>query len=166
MIRSAMGISFEESYAEIDGLWERTHAARRSDDHEAALESLGELLDHPCAHHQVVEHEVLDEMHSVLRELGRFDEAIDAKRAAIAAGYRSSPDPEADIAECLIESGRRAEGDSLFAVCATGLPTTRGSTTRPASPIAGSTTAKRSGGCSTESRWRSQRVIMTRSSDS
>jgi hypothetical protein len=74
------------------------------------------LLDHPCAHHQVVEHEVLDEIHVMLRELGRFDEAIDAKRAAIAAGYRSTPDPEADIAECLIESGNRAEGDALFAV--------------------------------------------------
>ena len=116
MIASAMDISFEESYAEIDGLWERSYAARRSDDHEAALEALRELLDHPCAHHRVVAHEVLDEMFVVLREVGRFDGAIDAKRAAIAAGYCSSPDPEADIAECMIESGRRAEGDSLFAV--------------------------------------------------
>lgn len=116
MILSAMGISFEESYEQIDALWERTYAARRSDDREAALEALRELLDHPCAHHRVIAHEVHDEMFMVLRELGRFDEAIDAKRAAIAAGYRSSPDPEADIAECLIESGRRAEGDALFAV--------------------------------------------------
>lgn len=111
-----MGISCEESYAEIEGLWERSRAARRSDDREIALEALQALLDHRCAGHRVVEHEVLDEMFVVLRELGRFDEAIDARRAAIAVGYRSSPDPEADIAECSIESGRRAEGDALFAV--------------------------------------------------
>jgi hypothetical protein len=80
------------------------------------VEALRSLLDHPCAHHQVVEHEVLDETFVVLRELGRFDEAIDARRAAIAAGYRSTPDPEADIAECSIESGNRAEADALFAV--------------------------------------------------
>lgn len=110
-----MSISLEESYTQIDRLWERAHAARRSGDREAALEALRSLLDHPCAHHQVVEHEALDEIYNVLRELGRFDKAIDAKRAAIAAGYRSSPDPEADIAECLIESGNRAEGDALFA---------------------------------------------------
>ena len=39
-------------------------------------------------------------------ELGRFDEAIEAKRAAIDAGLRSSPHPEASIAECLVEAGR------------------------------------------------------------
>lgn len=115
MIEVVMAISLEESYAEIDRLWARARAARRSGDREAALEALRSLLDHPCAHHQVVDDEVLDEMHSVLRELGRFDEAIEAKRAAIAAGYRSSPDPEADIAECLIASGHRAEADELYA---------------------------------------------------
>jgi hypothetical protein len=48
-------------------------------------------------------------------EQGRWDEAIAAKREAIAAGYRSEPDPEADIAECLVLAGRRAEADALFA---------------------------------------------------
>jgi tetratricopeptide (TPR) repeat protein len=116
MIGVVMVISLEESQAQIDRLWERARTARRSGDLEAALEALRTLLDHPCAHHQVVEHEVLDETYVVLRELGRLDEAIDAKRRAIAAGYRSTPDPEADIAECLIESGNRAEGDALFEV--------------------------------------------------
>lgn len=116
MIGVDVVISLEESYAQIDRRWERARAARRSGDREGALEALRSLLDHPCAHHQVVEHEVLDEIFIVLRELGRFDEAIDAKRVAIAAGYRSTPDPEADIAECLIESGKRAEGDALYAV--------------------------------------------------
>lgn len=111
-----MATSLEESYAEFDRLWARARAERQSGDREAALTALKSLLDHPCAHHQVVGYEVLDEMHSVLREMGRFDEAIEVKRAAIAAGYRSSPDPEADIAECLVVSGRRADGDALFAV--------------------------------------------------
>jgi tetratricopeptide (TPR) repeat protein len=116
MIDVVMVVSLDESQQQIDRLWDRARAARRSGDRKAALEALRSLLDHPCAHHQVVGHEVLDEVFIVLRELGRFDEAIDAKRAAIAAGYRSSPDPEADIAECLIDSGNRAEGDALFAV--------------------------------------------------
>lgn len=115
MIVTVMVISLDESRRQIDRLWDRAGAARRSDDRDAALVALRSLLDHPCAHHQVVEHDVLDEIFIVLREVGRFDEAIAAKRAAIAAGYRSSPDPEADIAECLIESGNRDAGDALFA---------------------------------------------------
>jgi hypothetical protein len=47
--------------------------------------------------------------------VGRYDEAIAAKREASAAGYRSVPDPEADIAECLLAAGRREEADALFA---------------------------------------------------
>lgn len=58
---------------------------------------------------------MLGELHRALRRLGRYDEAIDANRHAIEAGYRSSPDPEADIAECLLEAGRRTEADALFA---------------------------------------------------
>lgn len=38
----------------------------------------------------MITHEVLDEIHRVLRELGRFDEAIQAKREAITAGYHDS----------------------------------------------------------------------------
>ncbi len=108
-------IGLERSDGEIDALQRRADAARRSGDAAGALDALQSLLDHPCAHHQILEYEVRDEMHSVLRESGRFDEAIEAKRAAIDAGYRSSPDPEADIAGCLLASGRRAEADELYA---------------------------------------------------
>jgi tetratricopeptide (TPR) repeat protein len=108
-------ITFDESHREIKALWEQAQTLRRAGEREDALGVYEELLAHPCAHHRVIEHDVLDEMHQVLRQLGRFDEAIQAKRDAIAAGYRSSPDPEADIAEALVEAGRRDEADGLFA---------------------------------------------------
>ena len=108
-------ITFDESYREIQALWEQAQTLRRAGDREAALRVYEELLAHPCAHHRVTEYDVLDETHQVLRQLGRFDEAIQAKRDAIAAGYRSSPDPEADIAEALVEAGRREEADALYA---------------------------------------------------
>ncbi|MEQ8717368.1 MAG: SEC-C metal-binding domain-containing protein [Acidimicrobiales bacterium] len=108
-------ITFEQSGQQARELSDRVDAARNAGDSEAELDAHWALLEHPCAHHQIVEHEVLDEVHQVLRRLGRFDEAIQAKREAIDAGYRSSPDPEADIAECLVEAGRRDEADALFA---------------------------------------------------
>jgi tetratricopeptide (TPR) repeat protein len=72
------------------------------------------VLAHPCAHHQVATYEILDEIHRAYREAGRYDDAIAAKREAIAAGFRSVPDPEADIAECLLDAGRIEEADELF----------------------------------------------------
>lgn len=108
-------ITYERSGEQISRLWDRVHAARNAHDAEAELDSYRELLEHPCARHQIVDYEVLDEVQRVLRRLGRYEEAIEAKRQAIEAGYRSSPDPEADIAECLVEAGRRAEADALFA---------------------------------------------------
>lgn len=108
-------ITYEQSSEQIRELWDRVDAAREARDGAAELDGYRALLDHPCAHHQVVNHEVLDEIHQVLRRLDRYDEAIQAKREAIDAGYQSTPDPEADIAECLVEAGRRAEADALFA---------------------------------------------------
>lgn len=108
-------IDVEESDEEIRVLWGRVEAARDARDAHAELDACWALLEHPCAHHQVVEHEVLDDVFQVLRRMRRFDEAIQAKREAIDAGFRSNPDPEADIAECLVEAGRREEADALFA---------------------------------------------------
>jgi tetratricopeptide (TPR) repeat protein len=108
-------ITVEESWRQIRALTDRAeHAAddRRWID---AVERWRDVLAHPCAHHQVVAYEILDEIHQAWREAGRYDDAIAAKREAIAAGYRSVPDPEADIAECLLAAGRREEADALFA---------------------------------------------------
>jgi len=108
-------ITNRQSGEEISELRARVGAARTLRDDEAELDGCRALLDHPCSHHQVVRHEVLDDIFQILRRLGRYDEAIAAKRAAVEAGYRSTPDPEADIAETLVEAGRITEADELFA---------------------------------------------------
>ena len=111
----ASRITVEQSGEGLRGLWDRVEAARAAGDDVAELDACWALLEHPCAPHQVVEHEVLDEIHHALRRLGRCDEAIQAKREANDADYRSNPDPEADIAECLVDAGRREEAGALFA---------------------------------------------------
>lgn len=108
-------ISDKDSRQQVEALWDRAEAARKTFDRQGALDAYWALLEHPCAHHRVTDYEVLDEIHRVLSELDRFDEAIEAKREAIAAGCRSSPDPEADIAEILVKAGRRAQADALYA---------------------------------------------------
>ena len=108
-------ITVDESWRQIRALVDRaeqTAGERRWTD---AVERLRAVLAHPCAHHQVVAYEVLDEIHQTWRQACRYDDAIAAKREAIEAGYRSVPDPEADIAECLLAAGRREEADALFA---------------------------------------------------
>lgn len=100
---------------QVNELSRRAEQLSRAGEWQAAVDGWRAVMDHPCAHHQVVDHEVMEEIHQALRQAGRWDEAIAAKRAAVAAGYRSTPDPEADIAECLVLAGRRQEADALFA---------------------------------------------------
>jgi tetratricopeptide (TPR) repeat protein len=108
-------ITVEESWRQIQALIGRAEGAADERRWADAVEYWHQVLGHPCAHHQVMPDEVLDEVHQIWRRAGRYDEAIAAKREAIAAGYRSAPDPEADIAECLLAAGRRDEADALFA---------------------------------------------------
>ncbi len=108
-------IPFDESLRQVNELVRRAEQARKAGEWQEAVDGWRAVLAHPCAHHQVVDYEVMEELHQVLRQASRWDEAIAAKRAAIAAGYRSTPDPEADIAECLLSAGRRNEADALFA---------------------------------------------------
>ena len=108
-------ISFAESSRQIEELIKVAEAAARTDRSTGAVAAWRRVLDHPCAHHQVTDYEIVDEIHQLLRAAGRYEEAIEAKQVAIAAGYRSEPDPEADIAECLLAAGRRGEADRLYA---------------------------------------------------
>ena len=108
-------ITVEESWRQIRTLTDRAEQAMADGRPDDAVERWQAVLAHPCAHHQVVAHEILDEIHRAYREAGHYEDAIAAKREAIAAGYRSVPDPEADIAECLLDAGQIDEAVALFA---------------------------------------------------
>lgn len=96
-------------------LIDRVDGVDRSD-HAARVAVLTELVAHPGAGDGLVDVAgVFDEICQHQRALGRFNEAITAKRAAITAGYRSTPDPHADIAEMFVAQGRLDEAASLFA---------------------------------------------------
>lgn len=98
--------------AELRVAAEHADAAR---DPEAQAAALQAMLDFPCAPHHFYLPEVWEDLGHALRSLGRFEDAIEARRSAIAAGYQSDPDPEAEIAELLLELGRREEADHLYA---------------------------------------------------
>jgi hypothetical protein len=101
--------------ATLDDLVARAETAGSAGEWDEALAAWRAILTHPDAEDSLLEYEILDEIHQLLRRAGRHEEAIAAKREAIAAGYRSTPDPEADIAEILVEAGRREEADALYA---------------------------------------------------
>ena len=108
-------ITYEESLRQTNQLARRAGEAGKAGDFAEAISIWHELLAHPCAHHQVVAYEVWDDIHQLCRRAGDYDAAIDAKRTAIELGYRSDPDPEADIAECHLDAGRRADAGRIFA---------------------------------------------------
>lgn len=108
-------ININESDRQIRAISERVREAEKAKDWGAAIAGLHELLDHPCAHHQVAAYEVWDNIHELHKCAGDYDAAIAAKHEAVQAGYRSVPHPDADIAECHLLAGRRSEADALFA---------------------------------------------------
>jgi tetratricopeptide (TPR) repeat protein len=108
-------ITLEESWRQIRTLTDRAEQAMADGRPDEAVARWQAVLAHPCAHHQVAAYEILDDIHRAFREAGHYEDAISAKREAIADGYRSVPDPEADIAECLLDAGEIEEADALFA---------------------------------------------------
>jgi hypothetical protein len=53
-------ISFKESDRQIRAINDRVREAKKAKDWGAVIASLHELLDHPCAHHQVAAYEDRD----------------------------------------------------------------------------------------------------------
>jgi hypothetical protein len=82
------------SWREIRALIDRAEQAVEERRWEEAVDRWRAVLGHPCAHHQIAMYEILDEIHGTWRRAGRYEDAIAAKRKAIAAGYRSVPDPK------------------------------------------------------------------------
>lgn len=115
--READGVpvfSRDQAMAECDELVQRAVDARAAKDKDAEVDALLACIAHPCAAHELQLTELWSELAGAYRSQGRSDEAIDAWEQAIAAGYRSVPHPRADIAELLLDAGRRAEADALF----------------------------------------------------
>ena len=108
-------ISFIESQRQTQAINDRVRDHEEAKDWDAAIATLHELLDHPCAAHQVASYETWEDIHQLYRRVGDYDAAISAKQQAVRVGYRSEPHPDADIAECHLLAGRRAEADALFA---------------------------------------------------
>lgn len=124
-------ITVEESQRQIGVLARRAEQAVEARRWDEAVERWQEVLAHPCAHHQVIDYEIFDKIYEVVRLAGSYDDAIAAKREAIAAGYRSVPDPEADIAECLLAAAAGTRPTRCSPSCVSAIPTTCGCTTPP-----------------------------------
>jgi tetratricopeptide (TPR) repeat protein len=58
----------------------------------------------------------LDELAETYSELGRVDDALETMHAAIAAGFRSTPDPRCRLAEFQLRAGRAEPAHDLYAV--------------------------------------------------
>jgi tetratricopeptide (TPR) repeat protein len=108
-------ITVEESWRQVRTLVDQAEQVMADGRPDEAVDRWRAVLAHPCAHHQLAAYEILDEIHRAYREAGHYEDAIAAKREAIEAGFRSVPDPEADIAGCLLDAGQIEEADELFA---------------------------------------------------
>jgi tetratricopeptide (TPR) repeat protein len=92
-------------------------AARERNDHHAQVQLITAALALPDAEPDRAEY--LDELAYAYEKLGRFDQAIDAMRQAVAAGWEGElddhPSAQALIADLLLRTGRDQEGDEAWA---------------------------------------------------
>jgi tetratricopeptide (TPR) repeat protein len=58
--------------------------------------------------------EPLGELSEAYEQLGRTEDALDAMRSAITAGYTGAPDPRCRLAEILLRAGRAEEAHPIF----------------------------------------------------
>ena len=59
--------------------------------------------------------ELLGELSEAYEQLGRTEDALEAMRSAITAGYAGAPDPRCRLAEILLRAGRAEEAHPIFA---------------------------------------------------
>lgn len=110
--------SSSETAREVAGLQDGVDAgeADRDTDSMGMIAAYEALVAHPCTAHHGDLPGALVELGELYARKGRFDDAIGTRYRAIEAGLRSEPDGRAEVAEWLIASGRRREGDEMYAL--------------------------------------------------
>ena len=102
--------------ADLEAIERELAAARERDDNHARARLIGEAITLPEA--QPHRAEYLDELAYAYERLGRFDEAIDAMRQAVAAGFDGAlddhPSAQALIADLLLRAGRTREAEDAW----------------------------------------------------
>ena len=92
------------------------NAARERDDHHAQVRLIRAALALPAS--QPDRADYLDELAYAYEKLGRFEEAVDAMRQAVDAGWDGElddhPSAQALIADLLLRAGRDQEGDEAW----------------------------------------------------
>lgn len=102
--------------AELEAIDRALDHARERDDHDAWIDLLRRALATPEAQPRRADY--LDELAYVYQQLERLDDAIDAMRQAVAAGWDGTlddhPSAQALIADLLLRAGRTEEADQAW----------------------------------------------------
>jgi tetratricopeptide (TPR) repeat protein len=102
--------------ADLEAIERELAAARERDDNHARVRLIGEAITLPEA--QPHRAEYLDELAYAYEQLDRFDEATDAMRQALAAGFDGTlddhPSAQALIADLLLRAGRTREAEEAW----------------------------------------------------
>jgi tetratricopeptide (TPR) repeat protein len=101
---------------DLQAINDELEAARQRDDHHAQVRLISAALALPAS--QPDRADYLDELAYAFEKLGRFEEAIDAMRQAVAAGWQGElddhPSAQALIADLLLRAGREQEADEAW----------------------------------------------------
>jgi tetratricopeptide (TPR) repeat protein len=101
---------------DLQAINDELEQARERDDHHAQVRLITAALALPAS--QPDRADYLDELAYAYEKLGRFEEAIDAMRQAVAAGWQGElddhPSAQALIADLLLRAGREQEADESW----------------------------------------------------
>lgn len=102
--------------ADLKEIEHELSVARKRDDNHARIRLIPQAIALPEAHPHRAEY--LDELAYAYQQLGRFDDAVDAMRQAITAGWDGElddhPSAQALIADLLLRAGRDQEADDAW----------------------------------------------------
>jgi tetratricopeptide (TPR) repeat protein len=102
--------------ADLAAIERELSAARKRDDNDARVRLISQALALPETEPDRAEY--LDELADAYQQLGRFKDAIDARRQAVAAGWHGTlddhPSAQALIADLLLHAGRDQEADAAW----------------------------------------------------